>query len=97
MAWLTLKQASQNGPSRATWERRVATGRVPSYVNEFGRRMVWVEEEPSLGLLYREMRELNAEVQEVLARLEALGCDVESARQEVAADEGQPPKLRLVA
>jgi len=91
MPWKTLKEASETGPSRATWERRVASGRLPSYVNELGRRMVWVEdEEPTLGLLYRELRELNAEVQEILGRLVELGCDLE-------APAGEPPALRLVA
>jgi hypothetical protein len=81
MAWMTIQEASERGPSRATWERRVATGQVASYVNPLGRRMVWIAgSEPSMAELHHELRELNAEVREVLDRLAALGCDIEALR-----------------
>lgn len=81
MTWMTIQEASERGPSRATWERRVAAGQVASYVNQFGRRMVWVApNEPTLAELQRELRELNAEVREVLTRLGELGCDLDALR-----------------
>ncbi len=86
MPWVTIQEAAERGPSRATWERRVAGGNVPSYVNQFGRRMVWVvEQDPTLLDLHQELRQLNAEVQEVLARLSHLGCDLPTRAAPAAA------------
>ena len=80
MAWLTLKQAADRGPSRATWERRIIAGRAPSYLNEHGRRLVWIpQEQATLEILYDGLQD----VQRELRRVVGVMCGLKTAIGEV--------------
>jgi hypothetical protein len=47
MSWLPIREAAQGKTSMATWKRRVASGRWPTYIeHESGVRMVWVAKTP---------------------------------------------------
>lgn len=72
MAWLTLKQASERGPSRATWERRILSGRVASFLKD-GRRFVWIpEEEATLEIVHEGVQDVRRELRKILDQLRGL-------------------------
>ena len=101
MSWKTLEEASKVGPSRATWERRVASQSVPSYRDERGRRMVWVstsESPPSWGLnLLAQADGLQAAVETLTSQLAEARMDIASLRSELKSAKTSAPKPEVLS
>ena len=84
MAWTTLSEAAQRGPSLPTWERRIELGEVPSFRNAHGRRMVWLEGESSLSEIHRDVQAIRGDLWRVLQDLQSLRKQVRSHHGKLA-------------
>ena len=66
--WYSIEDASQFAHKR-TIQRRVAKNTIPSYVDQDGKRLVWIDENTSvfneLERLRQEMEELRADFKEM--------------------------------
>lgn len=91
MHWKPIREAAEEGPSLATWKRRVASGDWPSYLapdedGGSGVRMVWVGPIPDPAeLVAEELRQLRQELAALRAAL--------AERPSEARSRGEAPRV----
>lgn len=91
MAWFTIEEAAERGPSRRHWRQQIDAGEAQSYVDSFGRTLVWVDEDAPPPV---DPRQMIAAYSRVLADVAALRHEVAQLRREVTTLRAKPAPTR---